>query len=139
MKNIGWLLVFVCKLSFAQNKDIKGLIEYVQQDSSEIIANIIIPSFEAGVDTIPIITIEQNNVAWLELRYTYRNTTSLCSIGIYDELYWKEMKMEPVFSENVCSGAIDDNYCYIIITNKKSYMIRFRVGESVRSYRLIIK
>ena len=136
--------MFVCKFSFSQNQDVKGLIEYVHQDSSEIIANIIIPSFETeNQETIPTIVIEQKDVVWMELRYTFRHQSGSsinpCFIGLYDEKYWEEMKMEPVFLENICSGAAEDNYCYIIITNKKTYIIRFRVGEKIRSYRLIVK
>ncbi|HEY0030993.1 MAG TPA: hypothetical protein VGC65_09565 [Bacteroidia bacterium] len=141
MNKLTCIFILFCKLSFSQNQDLKGLIEYTYQDSVTIDANIFIPSFDVhDSKMIPTIIIEKKDVVEILLHYVYNserekpNLEDTCFIATYMPMEWEGY--DPV--EAPCYG--DTGYCYMGgIGSVGEYTIRFRKGKSVKTYRLVVK
>ncbi len=142
MKNILWLLILFCKLSYSQNKNVENLIQYTFQDSVTIEANIFIPSFDVhDQKIIPTIIIEKKDVIEIILHYVYNsqrekpNLQDTCFIATYNPKEWEGY--DSISAESPCHG--DTGYCYMAGIGIGEYTIRFRKGKNTKTYSLIVK
>jgi len=138
-------IIFISLYSFVfgqTSREGGNLIEYLQSDTSEIVANIFIPSFssDSSADR-PQIIISKKNALMVDLTYVNRNKANgvnsrdTCYIATYDIVKWGDT--DPKFAESPCID--DNNYCGIIITSAGQFMIRFRIGSRLRFYSLTVK
>jgi hypothetical protein len=131
------LVSIVCFGNCVAQKPGKKLIEYTKSyEKTSINANVLMPSFSANEPDTQTIRLKRKNDAWIYLKYVNKGAkaTDTVYVATYTENRWKDGDAA-IFEMQCYTGNPN---CGFIISSTELHYVRFRSGNKVKTYKLLV-